>query len=57
MGLADREYTKRDKDGRVECLSKDTNTSSAGNITQTKNIIDKIRCFLQSLKQKLKNQF
>lgn len=54
MGFADREYTKRDKDGRVEYLSKDTNKSSAGNITQPESITDKIRCFLQSLIQKIK---
>ncbi|MFP4654880.1 MAG: hypothetical protein ACLFMM_04270 [Methanohalobium sp.] len=57
MGLADREYNKRDRDGRLQCLSKDEDKSITSNKTCYGSLGDKIRCSLQSLSQKIKKRF
>lgn len=57
MGLADREYTKRDKEGKLQCLPRDTNKSVTNNKTRSNSLGDKIICSLQSLYRKIKNGF
>lgn len=55
MGLADREYTKRDKDEKLQCLSNDE--PKINKDTCSDSLSDKIRCSLQSLCLKIKRWF